>query len=388
MFPSTSESQSFPKNSSRNALLLCTRKGPSAAEHINPPCSLSNACCPYTIFHNPVSKSLQLYTAIYLFLTRGLLTMHLPPLERLDVPYVAMGSATYLMSRPFTTKPSTVNLDGLQELVQRALPRKRLRIAQVEPVPGRHLNQLYKLRLLDGSSLILKGRPLPFIRLLRHEHDQLERDAHLSQVLSARTSVPVPAVLHLDKDAFIPAFGLASGILLMSYVDGWSLATASKSLKASARSRVDRIIGAHIKSLTDMRGSAFGPASAVLEQAASETFVSWKAFFTSMVEAALCDAEDMLVSIPYSDIRSLLQAHSWSLDEVNSPRLVPVEAGLPTNVLIDKEGETVVAMLGLGNAVFGDPLLAPVFNNPSEAFWEGFGRRRSYTRGENTRMTL
>ena len=77
--------------------------------------------------------------------------MHLPPLERIDVTFVAMGSATYLTSRPLTPKPSAVNLDDLQKLVQRALPRNRLRIAQVEPISGKHLNRLFKVRLLDGS---------------------------------------------------------------------------------------------------------------------------------------------------------------------------------------------------------------------------------------------
>ena len=314
--------------------------------------------------------------------------MHLPPLERIDVTFVSMGSATYLTSRPLTPKPSAVNLDDLQKLVQRALPRNRLRIAQVEPISGKHLNRLFKVRLLDGSSLLLKSRPPLSIRLLRHEHNQLECDARLLQVVSAITSVPVPKVLHLDGEASIPVLGSASGALLMSYVDGLSLAAASTSLKASARSCIDRIIGAHIRSLTTVRGTTFGPASAVLEEAASGTFASWKAFFLSMMEAALRDAEDLLVSIPYSDIRALLRSHSWSLDETQFPHLVPIEAGLPANVLIDKRGETVVAMLGLGNAVFGDPLLASIFNNPSEAFWEGLGWRRSYTKSENIRMAL
>ena len=298
-------------------------------------------------------------------------------------------NARYLVSRSVAIKSCDVNLDRLQKLVLRASPRKRSLITQVEPVPGRHLNQLFVVRFLDDTRMILKTRPLPSIRLLRHEHDQLGCDAQLLHIVAARTSVPVPAVLYLDREAFIPAFATASGALLMSYISEPSLASISKSLKASTRSRIDYIIGTHIRAVTDIRGPAFGPVSAVLEKTGNEISASWETSFTSLVESALRDAEDMFVSIPYSVIRALVRAHSWSLDDVETPFLVPLEAGLPANVLIDEQNENVVAMLGLGgNAVFGDPLLAAVFMEPSGAFWEGFGRRRSYSKSEKTRLAL
>lgn len=316
--------------------------------------------------------------------------MHLPPLERTETPFVSMGNnARYLMSHPIATKPCDVNLDRLHRLVLRTSPRRRSLIKRVEPVPGRHLNQLHIVRLLDDTRMVLKSRPLPSVRLLRHEHDQLEIDAQLLHLVAAKTSVPVPALLCFDREAFISTFATASGALLMSYKNGPSLASASKSLKPSTRCRIDYIVGTHIKAITKIRGPAFGPVFADPERAGSELFTSWKASFTSLMESALRDAEDMFVSIPYSDIRALLQAHSWSLDEIETPFLVPLEAGLPANVLIDEQNESVIAMLGLGgNAIFGDPMLAAVFIEPSEAFWEGFGRRRSYTNGEKTRTAL
>lgn len=314
--------------------------------------------------------------------------MHLPPFERTDTPFIAVGNATYLMPRLSSTKSSDVNLDSLQKLLQRASPRKRSLVTRIEPISGRHLNQLYKVCLLDDTCMVLKSRSLPSIRLLRHEHDQLECDAQLLHVVAARTSVPVPAVLFLDKEAVLPAFASASGALLMSHINGQPLASASKFLKASAQNHIDQIIGTHLRAITDIRGPAFGPVSGILDRTGNKSFVSWKASFTFLVESALRDAEDMFVSISYSDVRALLQAHNWSLDEIDTPHLVPLEAGLPANVLIDEQDEDVVAMLGLGNAVFGDPMLAAVFCNPSEAFWNGFGRRRSYSKSENSRMAL
>ena len=293
------------------------------------------------------------------------------------------------MFHPTAVNSSNVNLDRLHKLVLRASPQNRSLIAQVEPISGRHLSQLYIVRFLDDTRMVLKGRPLSSIRLLRHEHDQLECDARLLHVIAARTSVPVPALLCFDREAFLSTFATAPGALLMSHKSGPTLASASKSLNASARTRIDYIIGTHVRAVTDIRGPAFGPVSADPERAGNELSTSWKSSFTSLVESALRDAEDMFVSIPYSEIRALLQAHSWSLDEIKTPFLVPLEAGLPANVLIDEHNESVVAMLGLGgNAIFGDPMLAAVFIEPSEAFWQGFGRRRSYFNGEKIRMAL
>jgi len=82
----------------------------------------------------------------------------------------------------------------------------------------------------------------------------------------------------------------------------------------------------------------------------------------------------MLVSIPYDSIRYYVAAQRHLLDAITTSRLVALDAGEPRNVLVDERSRLVVGLLGFGNVVWGDPLMAGVFAQVSDGFWEGYGR--------------
>jgi hypothetical protein len=101
-----------------------------------------------------------------------------------------------------------------------------------------------------------------------------------------------------------------------------------------------------------------------------------------MMEGTLRDGEDMSIVLPYDDIRCECRRLAGRLQAVTIPRLVVVDIGDPNNILIGRntpvEGlayNDVYRITGLRDwsyGVFGDPLLATCFDNPSEAFSKGW----------------
>jgi len=127
----------------------------------------------------------------------------------------------------------------------------------------------------------------------------------------------------------------------------------------------------YIRAVSSITAATFGPTHRVLAGAGSPT---WREAFLSLLESALRDAEDMLVSIPYDSIRYYVTAQRHLLDAITTSRLVALDAGEPRNVLVDERSRLVVGLLGFGNVVWGDPLMAGVFAQASDGFWEGYGR--------------
>jgi hypothetical protein len=108
---------------------------------------------------------------------------------------------------------------------------------------------------------------------------------------------------------------------------------------------------------------------------------TWRSAFGSLLEAVLRDAEDMVVLLPYETIRAQAARYVPLLDAVTSPRLVPLSATDPQNVLVDVETARVVGFRDLSLAVWGDLLFAPVFGELYAA--EGEGVKVSIKREES-----
>lgn len=96
-----------------------------------------------------------------------------------------------------------------------------------------------------------------------------------------------------------------------------------------------------------------------------------------MVESVLMDAEDMLVALPYGEIRHVVQSMGKELDEVREARLVLTlgargdggrgargrEGGgddgwEELGILMDRRGNEVTGLVGLGDAFWGDGVCA------------------------------
>ncbi|TKA59572.1 hypothetical protein B0A49_11262, partial [Cryomyces minteri] len=129
-------------------------------------------------------------------------------------------------------------------------------------------------------------------------------------------------------------------------------------------------LGSHVKDISSITATAFGFPHKVAAGTGSR---SWREAYRSMLEGVLRDAEDAL---------------SHFLDEIKEPSLVILDLASERNVLVDEQTKQISGMLGCANAVWGDPLMANVFDGPSEAFLEGFGPRPSRVAGAEVRQLL
>lgn len=66
------------------------------------------------------------------------------------------------------------------------------------------------------------------------------------------------------------------------------------------------------------------------------------------------DGEDMLVNLPYVEIRTAVAVHVKALDEIREAKLVILDLGKPENVLMERRSNVVTGILGFGQALWGD----------------------------------
>lgn len=178
---------------------------------------------------------------------------------------------------------------------------------------------------------------------------------------------------------------MGSSYLLMSHLPGRRLSELHSYLTTSERNAVDRTLGAYVHTLTTLSATQFGPTHRVF---AKKGHSSWREAFFRLLEAALRDAEDMLITVPYDSIRYYFERHAHFLDEVTEPHLVVLSACEPQNVLIDEQTKQVSGLVGFSSVIWGDPLMSGGIENGSEAFFEGFGECPSRTGGVKARQLM
>ncbi|KAF2470418.1 uncharacterized protein BDR25DRAFT_34693 [Lindgomyces ingoldianus] len=326
--------------------------------------------------------------------------MHLPPLDVAVYPVVTMshgrhgGRSTRTMSSisstssssstsstgTVTTTTNTPDFSSIQRVIRNVFRSSKITVQQVERLQGR-LHQVYLARLTDGSSLVLKCPPLFNTRMLRHERHSLETERKTMETLREYTQLSVPQVIKYDSQGG----ALGSPFLMMSFLPGRRLSELSSFLSASERKVVDRTLGAYVRSLTALSATQFGPTHRVFAKKGSS---SWREAFLALLESALRDAEDMLVTIPYDSIRYYVGQQSQCLDEVTEPRLVALNVCDPQNVLLDERTKQVTGLVGFSNVIWGDPLMSGGIADGSEAFFEGYGQCPARTGGAKARQSI
>jgi hypothetical protein len=115
---------------------------------------------------------------------------------------------------------------------------------------------------------------------------------------------------------------------------------------------------------------------------------SWREAFLALLEAALRDAEDMLVNTHSESIRFWVGKHAHCLEEVTEPRLVVINLCNPENVLIDERTKQVVGLVGFSNVIWGDPLMSGGIANGNEAFFAGLGEYPVNNEAARVRMLM
>lgn len=324
--------------------------------------------------------------------------MHLPPLDVAVYPVVTMShgrhgdsgstrpssavSSSSSSSSSSASSQSCVNPDfsSIQKVIRTVFRSPRITVQQAERLQGR-LHRVYLTRLHDGSSLVLKCPPPFNTRLLRHEKHGLETERKTLELLREYTPLSVPQVIKYDGHGG----ALGSEFLLTSHIPGRRLSELSSSLSSTQRRTVDRTLGNYVRSLTALSAGKFGPTHRVFANKGSS---SWRESFLALFEAALRDAEDMLVTIPYESIRYYVTKYSGCLDEVTEPRLVALNACDPQNVLLDENTKQVTGLVGFSNVIWGDPLMSGGISDGSDAFFEGYGECPARTGSIKARISM
>lgn len=225
-----------------------------------------------------------------------------------------------------------------------------------------YLYRTYRLQARSGSFCIMRCTPLHSIRLLRFEDDRLATEAAMLALLRRCKHPSAPRLL--DDQPATTAVGAA--YLISGPFNGSVLGHLERPLSASRRRTLDWSHGQYIRRLSSIRGQSFG-------KLASPGMPTWSICFASLLQTVLHDAEDALVSLPYSSIRDQVRRHRSSLDKIVEPRLTLIEATDEDNIVFDARADQVTALLDYGTAIWGDPFFSDCFYTPSEAFVDGYG---------------
>ncbi|KAF9891135.1 hypothetical protein FE257_005071 [Aspergillus nanangensis] len=229
-----------------------------------------------------------------------------------------------------------------------------------------HLHAVWVLVLSNEDRLLLKCSPNSTTPLLRREQHLLDTEARVIALLG-QSSVPgVPSLVHYDSHGDL----LDSSFLIRRYVAGRTQREMETQLTIQNRQDIDRRLGLLANRIGQHVSTSFGT---VQQVASGRGKRSWKEAFVVLFESVLRDAEDAFVNIPYSEIRHHVRRLSTELEAVTLPRLVVVDFGRPSQVILDPESRQVSGVIDFSNALWGDVQMAEIFDEPSSAVLDGFG---------------
>ncbi|KAH8692685.1 hypothetical protein BGW36DRAFT_430438 [Talaromyces proteolyticus] len=305
--------------------------------------------------------------------------MRLPSLENIDEQPMSKISHDINITIPLPVHSTWLESSRLQQVVQWLYP-PTVRLQNVQRLYG-HIHPLCLLKLSNGNQLIIKLSPPSTVPLLRRERSALETEAQALTLLRDIANPFIPQLVHYaSEDNY---FG--TPFLLKRYVQGTSLLESGNRLSAQASKNIDQHLGSLMKVLGQQVSTAFGPLTQVSAGAGSP---SWRQSFVSLFEEILRDAEDMFIHLPYSKLREQLFRLAPALDQVTLPRLVIVNFGRPSEVLLDSDLKGLSGILDLGSAIWGDILMAEIFESPSDALLHAFGSVPSDEPSQSIRLLL
>ncbi|KAL8689633.1 MAG: hypothetical protein Q9218_004734, partial [Villophora microphyllina] len=267
---------------------------------------------------------------------------HIPSLVMLTAP-INLKTFPYLHS--YLQKSTSF---PLQQMIQQTLPSPSVAIARVEDLPI-HLHHVHIIHLANQSRLVLKASPSPTTPLLRHERQLLDNEALVLQILG-RSDLPVPQILRHDPTST----RLGSPFILTTHLSGTPYAEARKQLTGAEREHVEdqlRFLHATVSQHVSSAARAYGP---VVLVASNQGYGTWREAFGALLESVLMDAEDLLISLPYAQIRNEVARLESFLSEVKEARLVVLGLFEPQNILIDRQTRGVTGILDFGQALWGD----------------------------------
>lgn len=215
----------------------------------------------------------------------------------------------------------------------------------VEKLPG-HLHSIHVIHFVNDTRLVVKSSPPSRIPLLRHESAQLSTEAAVLKLL-AQSSLPTAELLRYE----LVEADVGPSFLLTVHLSGISYAAIRHDLTRSERVEIEGEIDSFRDVITQHQSPTFG---SVDRSTGGRSFETWEEAFTAMMEDVLMDGEDLLVALPFTDIRQLVRRMGPLFRDVGPARLVVRGLGQEQNVMIDRQSKKVTGIVDLGSAFWGD----------------------------------
>lgn len=305
--------------------------------------------------------------------------MRLPVLENFEGQSMSKISEEINFALPVHAHSTWPGVSRFQHLIRLLYP-STVQLRNVQPLPG-HVHSLYLLKLSNENELIVKFALLSAAPLMRREQLGLETEALALDLLRQTANLFVPRLIHYAPEDS----SLGAGFLLRQYVTGPSLVESEHRLSPQARKDIEHDLGLLVNAIGQTVSTAFGPLTKV---AAGKGSSSWRRSFILLFEEVLRDAEDMFIHLPYSQVREQVCRFASTLDEITVPRLTIVNFGRPSDILLDSDCKQLSGVSDFSTAIWGDVLMAEIFEAPSEALFTGFGTIPSNGQTQSVRLLL
>ena len=244
-----------------------------------------------------------------------------------------------------------------------------------------HVHPINYVRLSNGQQLIFKFAPFQMTALLRRERQSLERESRVLSLLSSHGIQYIPQLVDCETQGVSPN----SHFLMRYFIRGVPLSEIESRLRPNHWDDIDRKLGALVYTIGRHTSKSFGCLSRVSSGAGN---CSWRNAFLGLVESTLRDAEDMFISLQYAQIRQELYRLAPVLDSVIHARLVIVDIGKKSHIILNPETKQISGIVDFSWAVWGDVLMAGAFETPSRAFLDGYGTSYPRDKSEHTRLLL
>jgi len=214
-------------------------------------------------------------------------------------------------------------------------------------------NAAYVMTLSDGRRCVLKVAPPPGVAVLTYEHDIMATEVAALRLVRERTTMPVPLVLWSDTSCR----PLPSALFVMEHCPGTLLSEIRSTLDADQHEFVDAQLAGFLREMHRITNTEFG-----LQAPSAPKFSTWGDAFRRLFDDALADGVAAGTDFPvsYDTLRSIVENHADSLDDVVVPRFVHWDLW-DANVFVDPDTLDVLGLIDFERALWGDPLMEAQF---------------------------
>ncbi len=237
----------------------------------------------------------------------------------------------------------------------------------IEEIEHSYSNNVFKIALETGRTVMLKVAPIEGFRVMNHEKNAMYAEISVLQKLKNYTSISVPEMYYYDSAKTV----LNSGYFFMEYFDGETMEKLRETLPKEEQAAIDEELGRLNRTINSIKGTKFGYYSQK-----RRWHEGWYDAFHDMMEDILEDAKYYKADIQVDpeEIMAMFEGDRAVFDEVTEPRLVDWDLW-DGNVFV-KDGH-VQGIIDWERALWGDPLMEYGFrtHHHNEAFYRGYGVR-------------